>query len=40
MRKAILLFFIVSLVSARGMAKGSGVTVEVKDAMGKDLGEV
>jgi len=40
MRKAILLFFLVSLVSARGMAKGSGITVEIKDATGKDVGTV
>jgi Cu-Zn family superoxide dismutase len=40
MRKTILLFLLFSLVSARGMAKGSGITVDVKDAKGKDVGTV
>lgn len=40
MKKPVLLFLVFSLVSARSMAKGGGVTVEVKDAMGKDVGTV
>jgi superoxide dismutase, Cu-Zn family len=40
MRKTILLVFLFSLVSAAGMAKGSQVTVEVKDAKGKEVGTV
>jgi hypothetical protein len=40
MRKTILLVFLFSLVSARGMAKGNQFTVEVKDAKGTDVGTV
>jgi Cu-Zn family superoxide dismutase len=40
MKKTILLFVLFSLVSARGMAKGGGITVGVKDATGKDVGTV
>jgi Cu-Zn family superoxide dismutase len=40
MKKTILLFLLFSLVSARGMAKGGGITVGVKDATGKDVGTV
>jgi Cu-Zn family superoxide dismutase len=40
MRKTILLFFLFSLVSAGSVAKGSGITVAVKDATGKDVGTV
>jgi Cu-Zn family superoxide dismutase len=40
MKKTILLFLLFSLVSTKGMAKGGGITVEVKDAMGKDVGTV
>ena len=40
MRKITVLVFLFSLVSARGMAKGSQVTVEVKDAKGNDVGTV
>ena len=40
MKKTILLFLLFSLVSARGMAKGGGITVAVKDATGKDVGTV
>jgi Cu-Zn family superoxide dismutase len=40
MRKIILLLSLFSLVSARGMAKGSATTVAVKDATGKDMGSV
>ena len=40
MRKTILLVFLFSLVSAKGMAKGNQVTVEVKDANGKEVGTV
>jgi Cu-Zn family superoxide dismutase len=40
MKKSILLFLLFSLVSARSMAKGGGITVEVKDATGKDVGTV
>ncbi|MGB7809940.1 MAG: superoxide dismutase family protein [Polyangia bacterium] len=40
MRKTILLVFLFSFVSAKGMAKGSGITVEVKDAKGKEVGTV
>ena len=40
MHKTIVLFFVFSLVSARGMAKGSEITVGVKDATGKDVGTV
>jgi Cu-Zn family superoxide dismutase len=38
MKKTILLFLLFSLVSTKG--KGGGITVEVKDAMGKDVGTV
>jgi len=40
MRKTILLVFLFSLVSAKGTAKGSGITVEVKDAKGKEVGTI
>ncbi|HEX7506140.1 MAG TPA: superoxide dismutase family protein [Polyangia bacterium] len=40
MKKPVLLFLLFSLVSARGMAKGGGITVEVKDVTGKDVGTV
>lgn len=40
MRKTILLVFLFSLVSAKGMARGNQVTVEVKDANGKAVGTV
>jgi Cu-Zn family superoxide dismutase len=40
MRKIILLLSLFSLVSAKGVAKGSGITVDVKDAKGKDVGTV
>jgi Cu-Zn family superoxide dismutase len=40
MRKTILLLSLFSLVSAKGMAKGSAATVAVKDATGKDMGSV
>jgi superoxide dismutase, Cu-Zn family len=38
MKKTILLFLL--FVSTNGMAKGSGITVEVKDATGKEVGTV
>jgi Cu-Zn family superoxide dismutase len=40
MRKTILLVFLSSLLSAKAMAAGSGITVKVKDAQGKDVGTV
>ena len=40
MRKTILLLSLFSLVSAKGMAKGSGITVDLMDAKGKDVGTV
>ena len=40
MKKTILLFLLFSLVSTKGMAKGGGITVAVKDATGKDVGTV
>jgi len=40
MRKTILLLSLFSLVSARSLAKGSEVTVAIKDAKGMDLGAV
>jgi superoxide dismutase, Cu-Zn family len=40
MRKTIMLLFLFSLVSARSLAKGSEITVAIKDAKGMDLGAV
>jgi superoxide dismutase, Cu-Zn family len=40
MRKTILLVFLSSLVSAKGMAKGREITVAIKDAKGADVGTV
>ena len=40
MKKTILLFLLFSLVSTKGMAKGGGIAVAVKDATGKEVGTV
>ena len=40
MRKATLLFFVFSFVSASSLAKGDSTTVQVKDAAGKDVGTI
>ena len=40
MRKTILLIFLFSLVSATSIAKGGAITVDLKDAKGKDVGTV
>jgi len=40
MRKAILLMSLFSLVSVRSLAKGSEITVAIKDSKGMDLGAI
>jgi superoxide dismutase, Cu-Zn family len=40
MRKTIVFSFLFALVSATGSAKGSGITVNVRDANGKGVGKV
>ena len=40
MKHTILLFFTFSLLSATGMAKGKAISIDIKDAMGKDVGTV